>query len=335
MNPHVPDFCADLDLQNGTKIFRSSDLEETHQYASKLIADHRLQANSAKVGALIAHAGSTHLGLIRMKFGTALVVDPQQVDDYVLVHAPTAGRARLLEPGAETVLTTQVAGVTSPGSPFRILWEQGCEQTIVRISRARLEEVGRKVIGPSYQRPLIFNSKMNLHDSTGDAWRHLISFAWRNATGPETAGSQMIQRQIEDLFVTHLLVKQTHNYSDVLRHARTTDPVTPHCVKLAERYIEDNLSEPLTLSLIACSAQVTVRTLLRSYRNFRNETPMESVRQKRLIQVHETLQRGDYESISQVAYSWGFAHLGRFAQLYRQRFGELPRETRKTGPRQD
>ena len=331
MNHNFPDYRAEMDRLDQAEIFRSTDLDETRVFASKLIAEHRLKASSAKVGAFIAHTGSRHVGLMQMKFGTALVVDPGQVDDFLLVHALVSGRSRLLQPGAETLLNKQSAGVTSPGSPFRILWEQGCEQTIVRISRERLEQVGRAVIGPKYQRPIIFEAKMTLEGSVGNAWRELVSYAWRSMLRPHTAGSQMIQRQVEELIVTHLLVNHAHSYSNALEHARTSETITPRCVRLAERFIEDNLSEPLTLSEIAESAQVTVRTLLRSYKNFRNETPMDSVRQKRLEQVHLSLQRSDSGSVSQVAYSWGFGHLGRFAQLYRKRYGELPRDTRRIG----
>jgi AraC-like DNA-binding protein len=34
--------------------------------------------------------------------------------------------------------------------------------------------------------------------------------------------------------------------------------------------------------------------------------------------------------VADVAFRWGFGHLGRFAEKYRERYGELPSETLKS-----
>lgn len=41
----------------------------------------------------------------------------------------------------------------------------------------------------------------------------------------------------------------------------------------------------------------------------------------------ELLSPGSRASVTDVAVRWGFFHLGRFAQQYRERFGVLPSET--------
>jgi AraC-like DNA-binding protein len=46
--------------------------------------------------------------------------------------------------------------------------------------------------------------------------------------------------------------------------------------------------------------------------------------------VHEDLTGGDRAhrpTVAEVAYRWGFTHLGRFAHDYRSRYGELPSTT--------
>jgi AraC-like DNA-binding protein len=45
--------------------------------------------------------------------------------------------------------------------------------------------------------------------------------------------------------------------------------------------------------------------------------------------VHQELSRADawQVNVSEVAYRWGFTHLGRFAGAYRARFGESPSQT--------
>jgi AraC-like DNA-binding protein len=36
-------------------------------------------------------------------------------------------------------------------------------------------------------------------------------------------------------------------------------------------------------------------------------------------------------SVTDVAFKWGFTHLGRFSQEYKRRYGELPSSTRRSG----
>ncbi|MCG6859635.1 MAG: helix-turn-helix domain-containing protein [Salaquimonas sp.] len=48
----------------------------------------------------------------------------------------------------------------------------------------------------------------------------------------------------------------------------------------------------------------------------------------RLQKAHEAICRGgEGQSVTQTALACGFTHLGRFSQLYRATYGELPSKT--------
>jgi AraC-like DNA-binding protein len=53
------------------------------------------------------------------------------------------------------------------------------------------------------------------------------------------------------------------------------------------------------------------------------------VRQRKLERVHACLSDAScaVRSVTELAMDYGFLHLGRFSEVYRQRFGELPSET--------
>ncbi|WP_420233116.1 AraC family transcriptional regulator [Pseudomonas sp. ABY48] len=56
--------------------------------------------------------------------------------------------------------------------------------------------------------------------------------------------------------------------------------------------------------------------------------PMAYLRNLRLEQVHLELSRQQQDaSVTDIAFKWGFAHLGRFAQEYKKRYGEAPSTT--------
>ena len=55
------------------------------------------------------------------------------------------------------------------------------------------------------------------------------------------------------------------------------------------------------------------------------------LREQRLLQARQKLERAAStgESVTDIALGCGFNHLGKFAQIYRARFGETPSETRR------
>jgi hypothetical protein len=66
------------------------------------------------------------------------------------------------------------------------------------------------------------------------------------------------------------------------------------------------------------------------FRRHRQCAPMQFVRKLRLEAVRRDLMSGmPFGSVTEVAYRWGFVHLGRFAEHYRWMFGESPSATLK------
>ena len=73
---------------------------------------------------------------------------------------------------------------------------------------------------------------------------------------------------------------------------------------------------------------VSVRALTAGFRRYRDTTPGQRLRARRLEGVRGELLRSDGRTVSEIANAWGYVNLGMFAATYRKRFGELPSETR-------
>jgi transcriptional regulator GlxA family with amidase domain len=57
---------------------------------------------------------------------------------------------------------------------------------------------------------------------------------------------------------------------------------------------------------------------------------MRYLRNARFQQAREALRRAPPEtSVTDIAMTWGFSHMGRFSVEYRKRFGESPSDTLK------
>ncbi len=79
---------------------------------------------------------------------------------------------------------------------------------------------------------------------------------------------------------------------------------------------------------LARNAGVSVRTLNTAFREHRGCTPMHALREARLNGVRaELIVARAGMKVRDVAEAWGYANLGMFAAIYRDRFGESPSAT--------
>jgi AraC-like DNA-binding protein len=104
----------------------------------------------------------------------------------------------------------------------------------------------------------------------------------------------------------------------------------PAPVRRAIAYLETHVREEVTLSEVAAASFVTPRALQLAFRRHLDTTPLGYLRQLRLAGAHEQLLAavpGDGQTVTSVAGSWGFTHLGRFAAAYRRRYRRAPTTT--------
>ena len=94
-----------------------------------------------------------------------------------------------------------------------------------------------------------------------------------------------------------------------------------------EAFIRTRLSAPIALEDLAHAAGVSPRTLHVLCNQQRGVSPMELLRNLRLDAARQRLLSNDSVSVTEVAFEYGFGHLGRFSSYYETRFGELPRQT--------
>ena len=94
-----------------------------------------------------------------------------------------------------------------------------------------------------------------------------------------------------------------------------------------ETYIRQRLCAPISLVDLALAAGLSPRSLNALCHKYYGVSPMVLLRNMRLDAVREQLQTCPGANVTSVALDHGFGHLGRFSAYYRERFGELPRDT--------
>ena len=87
--------------------------------------------------------------------------------------------------------------------------------------------------------------------------------------------------------------------------------------------------ENIQIGDLCRALHVSRRTLHRAFAETLGMGPLHYLTCRRLAAVRTELRRGDSEpiTVTDIATKYGFWQLGRFAQQYRQLFGEKPSET--------
>jgi AraC-like DNA-binding protein len=110
------------------------------------------------------------------------------------------------------------------------------------------------------------------------------------------------------------------------------DAISTLRIRQAEAFIRANADEPLTVEAIARAVGVGPRSLQAAFRRTLDTTPRALLNTIRLERVRTLLADPAAQStVTEAAHACGFAHLGRFAQAYRKRFGEAPSDTLRRG----
>ncbi|MGX5736080.1 AraC family transcriptional regulator [Bosea thiooxidans] len=136
-------------------------------------------------------------------------------------------------------------------------------------------------------------------------------------------------RLLRDTVVTTLLEGLPHNYSDWFGRGQF-EPV-PWQIRQALDHIATHIDGSLTVQQVADAVGTSVRSLQQGFQRHRQTSPQAHLKAVRLARIRaELLDENARCSIEEIARRWGFVNRGHFALDYRQAFGELPSETRRS-----
>jgi AraC-like DNA-binding protein len=319
-------------------LLASSDREHAQHVVGRVFRPHRLVPALATtpMAARMNHLGAGLLGLSDLEYGRAVDILPGPLESFYLLQIPVAGSAQIACGGECFESDASCASLLSPAPDLRMHWRAGNRQLILRIEAPAMQrfvdcwcgEAGVPL--PSFAPRLRLDSQPALVDLL----LSLIAVAERQSTaGPDVdaraTGAALwpvSTAQLHYRLMATLLASQPHDASS--RLSAIGLPVAPRCVRQAEGYLEAHCAEPITPEALAAVTGVSVRSLFLGFQRFRGVSPMRWLRELRLHRARqELLGCGPAVHVTDVALRWGFYHLGRFAQEYRQTYGETPAQT--------
>ena len=331
-----------MDLSNLYRhsVFRSRSPNEAQKAMDSAISRHDLRWGKGEVSATLYRRDLRHLSLMALRYGAEVEVRPDPFPNFALVQMPLRGTVEIECDGISLKAESGEVAILNPRKELRLLWQPHCEQLILKVplsllrgescshctlDRHQHDECATK-LEPAFKLPA----------HVYGPWRNLVQQLMLLLPSHESESEP--QAWIEHLEKTVALFLSSHQPS--LSKAREaalgkteqtqTDGSEPLLdrVNELESYIRAKLFAPISLADLAQAAGVSPRTLHQLCHRHRGVAPMELLRNLRLDAARQRLLSERGTSVTDVALEFGFGHLGRFSAYYRNRFGELPRQTR-------
>jgi len=313
--------CATDDFE----VYRAS-ISDAYYPARLEIIDGTQQLSDARM--LAVRLSQMTVGIVR--FGADVLIDPGDVCGYH-IDLPLSGSLET-SCGSQTVVATpQRAAVYTPGEhTFLSRWAADNTQVSIKIDRAALEQELARILGRPVSGRVRFDIGFDLTIPAGRRWVSTLQLLLDTLAdaGPVPDPALSVQvGYLERALISGLLANQGHSMSEAI-HTSGESSDHPAVVRKVLDLLETAPGAQYTVADLAAAAGVGARHLQKLFLHRFGMTPSEYVRNLRLDGARaDLLEHEAGITVSEVAFRWGFNHLGRFAQYYEHKFGESPSQT--------
>ncbi|OJG06104.1 Transcriptional activator NphR [Pseudonocardia autotrophica] len=309
---------------------RSCDLDEARSVGGDLYYPHDVRVLGDRPFRLdleVARLGPITLGWL--SYNTEVHIRTGVLTDAYQVNIPVGGTVQTAS-GSERVLASPTrAAVYRPDrdSQFRG-WATPCRMLAIKVDRHALEGELESLLDRSIEGPIQISAAMDLDGGRGGQWWSLVqTLASQMRDTDALAWHPLLGGPLVRSVLSGLLLSADHDYRGHLDSL--VAPARPAVVRRAVEYIEQHAAEAVTVNDIAAAAGIGIRALQQGFQASLGTTPLTYLRKVRLDRARDELLRSDPETVgvAEVAFRWGFSHLGRFAGHYREAYDESPSHT--------
>lgn len=312
----------------------SSALDEVREIVPRVYAPHqtivleRRKPLRAVLNAAVV--GDTTVGYLR--YGTEIRMIPAPLSSCYHINLPREGFTESTSGRDSIISSPGRAAVFSPGQPMTIRWSPDCAQLAVKLDRGALQTELESALGRQVS-TVRFDLGMDVTNEAGRSWLAALYLVLAEIERPESGIHQPLAgAHFAGLLMTTLLFAHAHNHSEALR--RPVGAARPRAVHKVMELVDARPEEPYSAGDLAAHAGVSLRALQAGFRRELGMSPMTYLQDVRLARAHAALVEAEPGEVTttEVAYRWGFTHLGRFAAGYRKKYGVAPSQTLHRSP---
>ncbi|MDD1016214.1 AraC family transcriptional regulator [Pseudomonas rubra] len=310
-------------LSERSRVFQRADPYAVSDYVNQHVGGHSLRLpRSGDLQASINHRKFASLDLCRLSYGgRARITSPALGSLYHLqillkghCHSSCRGDEHHYVPGELLLI--------NPDDPVDLTYSADCEKFILKLPASQLEQA---CLEQRWQLPEGGIRFASARHATGalEGFIGLLRLVCEEAEN--TQSLPQVQKHYEQIVASKLLSLLGNNID------RCEPGLQAHSFEQLAAYIDANLHQDIGVSQLMTVARVSERSLYSLFERHAGLSPKGYVRQRKLARIHAALQdpSSPVRNVTEIALDYGFLHLGRFAESYRQRFGELPSVTFK------
>jgi len=332
-----------------SRVYRHREMQTTsiarsQELLSHSLSEHELRSSASDLDLTMYSAGSRRLKMMVLRYGPEVEIKGKPFDDFFVVQMPLHGSAEIVSDGHRITVEKGQAAIIAPTRNLRLNWSRDCEQLIVRMPMSLMREASASCATwhpPRRAGSPLVSPAMVINDDMATRWGGLMQafteLALPACGAPGGAGLPSWLDHVEFNLALFLLTQERQQTAgdiwvdpdDATEEARPALPGGPLEAPLAamERYVMSRLCAPIALEDLARASGVSSRSLHMYCKRRFGVGPMVWLRNMRLDAARQKLGSDAHCLITDVAMDFGFGHLGRFSAYYRERFGELPRDT--------
>jgi AraC-like DNA-binding protein len=307
-------------LSDTSCVFDRADPYAVSNYVNEHVGTHGIRLpNVGHPEASLNHRKFASLDLCRISYGGSVRVTSPALETIYHLQVLLRGHCLWRGQGEEHFFSPGELLLINPDDPVDLTYSDDCEKFIVKLPSALLDKTCRD---SQWQRPeagIRFAARHSLQQL--DGFTGLLQLVCSEAESAQTV--QQVQEQYTRIIATKLLTLLDNNVSRMVPEQGAAS------FERILQFIEDNLKQDISVEQLAQLAHSSPRSLYALFERHTGTTPKSFIRQKRLEKIHSSLSdpASRVRNITEVALDYGFLHLGRFSESYKNAFGELPSET--------
>ena len=310
-------------LSDRSSVFRHADPHAVSDYVNQHVGQHCIGlSRTTRPQASLNHRKFAELDLCRISYGGSVRVTSPALENIFHLQVLLRGNCLWRGPDREHHLVPGELLLINPDDPVDLTYSQDCEKFILKLPVSVLETVCDE---QRWKRPTDGVRFLRNHYQLSE----LEGFF-------NLLGMVCLESEASD----PLLRVQEH-YTQIVGSKLLTllkTNITRECLASPDAnierlfdYIERNLKLDLNADDLAAQARMSQRSLYALFERKLGVTPMQYIRQRKLARINNCLNDPSctVRSLTELALDYGFVHLGRFSESYRQQYGELPSNTLK------
>ena len=317
-----------------TPYFVSSDPRETSEIVGQSIISHSLAYESRQKRPATVRFRTASLGtltfheMIYSMFGKGEVrINVPNMANIYLCEINLGGQMAVGQMEADRSFRPGEIYMINANGPHTKIWQTDGRQMMIKIHQTDMEAALERRIGMPICDPLVFGRAPCPLTGSAATLGKMIDLLAQDLELPGSFFGGLGSGDAKQLLLDMILKALPHNYTDML--SDTSPTLRPRHVRHAAAYIHGHSRETVGLDDMVQASGVSRRSLHEGFRKYYGVTPMVYLRNVRLDNARLVLKQkgaGDV-SVTGVALDSGFNHLSKFANSYKERFGELPSET--------